>query len=222
MSADSSVPLVDVIIPALNEAENLPWLLGRMPEGYRPIVVDNNSTDDTAAVAASHGAVVIFETVPGFGSACYAGLVAATAPYVCFLDGDGSLDPQHLPLVAGPVIDGRFDLMLGARRPSKGAMHVHQRVANRALALELRRRTKVAFTDLGPMRACGREALLGLGMKDRRSGWPLEMVLRAHRTGWAIGETPVPYAPRLAGESKVTGTLKGTLRAVKDMGNLLR
>ena len=99
---------------------------------------------------------------------------------------------------------------------------MHQRVANRALALELRRRTKVAFTDLGPMRACGREALLALDMKDRRSGWPLEMVLRAHRAGWTIGETPVPYAPRLAGESKVTGTLKGTLRAVKDMGKLLR
>lgn len=214
--------LVDVIIPALNEAENLPWLLGRMPAGYRPIVVDNNSTDDTAAVASSLGALVVSETVPGFGSACYAGLLAATNSYVCFLDGDGSLDPRHLPLVAGPVMAGEFDLLLGARQPSKGAMQVHQRVANRALALELRRRTKVAFTDLGPMRACGREALLGIGMKDRRSGWPLEMVLRAHTAGWRIGEIAVPYAPRLAGESKVTGTFQGTLRAIKDMGNLLR
>ena len=213
---------VDVIIPALNEAENLPWLLGRMPAGYRPIVVDNNSTDDTAAVASSLGALVVSEKVPGFGSACYAGLLAATNSYVCFLDADGSLDPHHLPLVAGPVLAGEFDLLLGARRPSKGAMQVHQRVANRALALELRRRTKVAFTDLGPMRACGREALLSLGMKDRRSGWPLEMVLRAHTAGWRIGEVPVPYAPRLAGESKVTGTIKGTLRAVRDMGKLLR
>ena len=215
-------PLVDVIIPALNEAQNLPWLLGRMPAGYRPIVVDNNSTDDTAAVASGLGALVVSESVPGFGSACFAGLLAATNSYVCFLDGDGSLDPQHLPLVAGPVIADDFDLVLGARRPSKGAMRIHQRAANRALALELRRRTKVAFTDLGPMRACGREALLALGMKDRRSGWPLEMVLRAHSAGWRIAEVPVLYAPRLAGESKVTGTLKGTLRAIKDMGNLLR
>lgn len=222
MSAASIVSFVDVIIPALNEADNLPWLLERMPAGFRPIVVDNNSTDDTAEVAVAHGALVVSETVPGFGSACHAGLIAATARYVCFLDGDGSLDPQHLPLVAGPVIAGDFDLLLGARRPSKGAMHLHQRIANRALALELRRRTKVAFTDLGPLRACGREALLGLGMNDRRSGWPLEMVLRAHAAGWTIGETPVPYAPRLAGESKVTGTVRGTLRAVRDMGKLLR
>lgn len=214
--------LVDVIIPALNEAENLPWILDRMPAGYRAIVVDNNSTDDTEAVASSLGALVVSETVPGFGSACHAGLLAATNSYVCFLDGDGSLDPRHLPLVAGPVMAGQFDLLLGARQPSKGAMQVHQRVANRALALELRRRTKVAFTDLGPMRACGREALLGLGMKDRRSGWPLEMVLRAHTAGWRIGEIAVPYAPRLAGKSKVTGTFQGTLRAIKDMGNLLR
>jgi glycosyltransferase involved in cell wall biosynthesis len=214
--------LIDVIIPAKDEALNLPWLLGRMPDGYRPIVVDNNSTDGTGEVAASHGALVVTEKVPGFGSACYAGLLAASNPYVCFLDSDGSLDPQHLPLVAGPVVGGRFDLLLGARRPSKGAMQVHQRVANRALALELRRRTKVAFTDLGPMRCCGREALLGLAMKDRRSGWPLEMVLRAHAAGWRIGETPVPYAPRQAGESKVTGTVQGTLRAIKDMGRLLR
>ncbi len=215
-------PEIDVIIPALNEAGNLPWLLDRMPAGYRPIVVDNNSTDATSEVAAAHGAVVVAETIPGFGSACYAGLLAATAKYVCFLDGDGSLDPQHLPLVAGPVVAGHFDLLLGARRPSKGAMHVHQRVANRALAFELRRRTKVPFSDLGPMRACGRQALLDLGMKDRRSGWPLEMVLRGHRAGWRIGEVPVPYAPRMVGVSKVTGTLQGTLRAVRDMGNLLR
>jgi glycosyltransferase involved in cell wall biosynthesis len=218
----AAAPLIDVIIPALNEAENLPWLLSRMPAGYRPIVVDNNSTDATAEVAAAHGAVVVSERVPGFGSASFAGLLAATAPFVCFLDGDGSLDPRDLPLVADPVIGGRFDLLLGARRPSKGAMQLHQRVANRALALELRRRTKVPFTDLGPMRACGREPLIALGMKDRRSGWPLEMVLRAHAAGWRIGETPVPYSPRLAGQSKVTGTVMGTLRAVKDMGQLLR
>lgn len=212
---------VDLIIPVLNEAGALPWLLARVPVGVRAIVVDNNSTDGSGDVAAAHGAMVVLEPVPGFGSACWAGLQAATAPTVAFCDGDGSMDPADLARVTQPVIDGLVDLMLGARQPTPGAMTWHQVLANRALAFELRRRTKTPLTDLGPMRAAGREALLALDMRDRRSGWPLEMVLKAHRAGWRIGETGVTYAPRRAGTSKVTGTFKGTFTAIKDMSKLL-
>lgn len=206
---------VDVILPVLNEAEALPWVLSRLPAGVRAIVVDNGSTDGSGAVAASLGAMVVQEPVPGFGSACFAGLMAAKAEIVCFLDADGSIDPQHIPLVVDPVGRGVVDLMLGARRPVPGAMKVHQRVANRYLAFELRRRTGGGMTDLGPLRAARRDALIALDLRDRRSGWPLEMVLRASRAGWRINEIGVPYAPRRAGKSKVTGTVKGTLWALR-------
>jgi glycosyltransferase involved in cell wall biosynthesis len=211
---------VDVVLPALDEAAALPGLLARFPPGYRPIVVDNGSTDATATVAADHGALVVVEPVRGFGSACYAGLVAATAPVVCFMDADGSLDPADLPAVAEPVRRGAADLVLGARRASRRAWPVHARVANRVLAAELRRRTRIVITDLGPMRAASRLGLLELRLVDRRSGWPLEMVLLAFRAGWRIAEVPVSYRPRV-GRSKVTGTVRGTVRAVHDMGRVL-
>lgn len=212
----------DVILPVLNEREALPWVLRRMPDGYAPIVVDNGSTDGSGELAQSLGARVVTEPTPGFGAACYAGLTAATAEIVCFMDCDASFDPQELPKVADPVALGDVDLMLGARRPTaRGAWPIHARVANTVLALELRRRTKTKLRDLGPMRAARREALLGLGIRDRRFGWPLEMVLRAADQGWRIGEVQVAYHPR-DGESKVTGTMKGTVRAVRDMASVLR
>ncbi|MBE2315239.1 glycosyltransferase family 2 protein [Solirubrobacter sp. CPCC 204708] len=212
----------DVILPVLNERDALPWVLERMPDGYLPIVVDNGSTDGSGELAASLGARVVPESTPGFGAACYAGLTAATAEIVCFMDCDASFDPRELPKVADPVAAGSVDLMLGARRPTaRGAWPIHARAANTVLALELRRRTKVKLKDLGPMRAARREALLALGIRDRRFGWPLEMVLRAADAGWRIGETQVAYHPR-DGESKVTGTAKGTVRAIRDMAGVLR
>jgi glycosyltransferase involved in cell wall biosynthesis len=212
---------VDLIVPVLNEAGSLPWLLGRLPDGVRAIVVDNNSSDGSGEIAADLGATVVREPIPGFGSACWAGLQAAEADIVAFCDGDGSMDPADLELVTQPVRNGTVQLMLGARQPEPGAMTWHQRLANRALAAELRRRTRVPLTDLGPMRAARREGLLALNLRDRRSGWPLEMVLKAHRAGWSIAEVGVRYAPRKAGTSKVTGTVRGTFFAIKDMGNLL-
>ncbi len=212
---------IDLIIPALNEAEALPWVLGRLPPGVRAIVVDNNSTDATAEVARNLGALVVHERVPGFGSACFAGLSAATADFVCFMDGDGSLDPHDLPKIFAPVVEGTVDLMLGARRPEPGAMTFHQKLANRVLAYELCRRTGDSMSDLGPMRCARRDGLLALRLTDRRSGWPLEMVLKAAAQGWRISEIGIPYTPRKGGKSKVTGTIKGTYRAVKDMGRLL-
>jgi glycosyltransferase involved in cell wall biosynthesis len=208
----------DVVLPVLNEREALPWVLSRMPAAYQPIVVDNGSTDGSGVLAERLGARVVREEVPGFGAACYAGLTAATADVVCFMDCDASLHPGDLPTVAGPVAGGTADLVLGARR---GAQPLHGRVANRALALELRRRTGARLTDLGPMRAARREPLLALGIRDRRFGWPLEMVLRAGAAGWAIDEVAVGYHPR-AGRSKVTGTIRGTARAVRDMAAVLR
>jgi glycosyltransferase involved in cell wall biosynthesis len=212
--------VVDVVLPALDECEALPWVLGRMPEGHRAIVVDNGSTDGSGAVARALGALVVEEHRRGFGAACLAGLQAATADVVCFVDCDGSLDPRELPAVSRPVTAGVADLVLGTRRAQAGAWPVHARLANRALAAELRRRTGVALTDLGPMRAGRREALLGLRIVDRRSGWPLEMVLRAAAAGWRLGEVEVSYRPRV-GRSKVTGTVRGTVRAVRDMAAVL-
>jgi glycosyltransferase involved in cell wall biosynthesis len=210
----------DVILPALDEEAALPWVLERMPEGYRPIVVDNGSTDRTAQVAREHGARVVDEALQGFGAACWAGLLAATDDVVCFMDADASFDPGELPRVADPVMAGTADLVMGARSAEPGAWPWHARLANRVLAAEIRRRSGVAVSDLGPMRAARRASLLELGMLDRRSGWPLEMVLRAHRQGWRIEEVTVGYRPRI-GRSKVTGTVKGTVRAIGDMSRLL-
>jgi glycosyltransferase involved in cell wall biosynthesis len=211
----------DVILPALDEAGAIPHVLGRMPAGYRPIVVDNGSVDGSGEIAAAHGALVVREERRGFGAACAAGLEAAETEVVCFMDCDGSLDGAELPSVADPVLAREADLVLGARRPEPGAWPLHARVANRALALELRRRSGIALRDLGPMRAARRRALLDLGIADRRYGWPLEMVLRAADSGWRIGEVEVAYRPRL-GRSKVTGTVCGTARAVGDMARALR
>ncbi len=209
-----------VILPVLDEAQALPWVLSRMPSGYTPLVVDNGSGDGSAQIARQLGARVVHEPRRGFGAACFAGLCAAADDVVCFMDCDASLDPRDLPLVAAPVLDGDADLMLGARRPQRGAMAPHARLANAVLVLELRRRSGVALRDLGPMRAARRDALLALQIRDRRCGWPLEMVLRAAAQSWRIGETEVPYRAR-AGRSKVTGTVRGTARAVRDMAGVL-
>src|SRR4051812_18643240 len=200
----------DVILPVLDEAAALPWVLSRMPDGYTPMVVDNGSSDGSAEIASALGAVVVAEPRRGFGAACWAGLLAATDPVVCFMDCDGSLDPRDLPRVCAPVLAGDADLALGERVPEPGAWPVHARAANRVLALELRRRSGIGLRDFGPMRAAWRAELLALGIADRRFGWPLEMVLRAAAAGWRIAEVPVPYRPR-EGRSKVTGSVRGTL-----------
>ena len=161
---------VEVILPVLDEARALPWVLERMPGGCEPLVVDNGSTDGSGEVAARLGARVVAEPRRGFGAACFAGLAAARTETVCFMDCDGSLDPHELERVVAPVRAGAADLMLGARRSEPGAWPLHARLANRALALELRRRSGLRLRDLGPMRAARREPLLALGIRDRRLG----------------------------------------------------
>ncbi|MFE3857921.1 glycosyltransferase family 2 protein [Streptomyces griseorubiginosus] len=212
---------VDVVLPCLNEAEALPWVLDRIPAGWRALVVDNGSTDGSADIARRLGATVVRETRRGFGAACHAGLTAATAGTVCFCDCDASLDPALLLPFVREVQGGEADLVLGRRRPqSRGAWPAHARAGNLALALMLRRRTGLRLHDLGPLRAARREALLGLGLTDRRSGYPLQMVVRAADAGWHVTEHDVPYLPR-SGDSKVTGTWRGTWQAVRDMSRVL-
>ncbi|MEU0148218.1 glycosyltransferase family 2 protein [Streptomyces sp. NPDC006288] len=212
----------DIVLPCLDEAEALPRVLARVPEGWRALVVDNGSTDGSADIARSLGATVVHEPRRGFGSACHAGLLAAEAEYVCFCDCDGSLDPALLPGFVRRIADGESDLVLGRRRPTtRGAWPPHARAGNLALSRMLRRRTGLRLHDLGPMRAVRRDALLALDLTDRRSGYPLQMVVRASDAGLRVTETDVPYLPR-TGRSKVTGTWLGTWHAVRDMRAVLR
>ena len=212
---------VDVILPCLNEATALPWVIEKMPAGFRPIVVDNGSTDGSGDIARLLGATVVAEPVPGFGAAAHAGLLAATADLVCFCDCDGSLDPREFPRVTGPLLAGQADLVLGRRRTrQRDAWPATARLANWELARRVRRRTGLALRDLGPMRAAGREALLSLNLADRRFGYPLEMVMNAAQAGWRVSEVEVSYLPRI-GKSKVTGTVGGCVRTVRDMSQVL-
>ncbi|WP_223205824.1 glycosyltransferase family 2 protein [Streptomyces xanthii] len=214
-------PSVDVVLPCLDEAEALPWVLERIPPGWRALVVDNGSTDGSADLARSLGATVVPEPVRGFGAACHAGLLAADADIVCFCDCDASLDPGLLVPFVDEVSTGRADLVLGRRRPTRrGAWPPHARAGNLALARLLRRRTGLRLHDLGPLRAARRTELLALDLTDRRSGYPLQMVVRAADAGWRVTEHDVPYRPR-SGASKVTGTWRGTWQAVRDMSRVL-
>lgn len=212
--------MIDVVLPVLDEADAIPGVLASLPDDFRAIVVDNGSTDGSADVARDAGATVVVEPQQGFGAACWAGLTAARSDVVCFMDCDGSFSGADLTQVATPVVEETSDLVLGARTDARG-WPLHARLANRALAWEIRRRVGVRLSDLGPMRAARRDALIGLDLQDRRCGWPLEMVLRAAAEGWRISEVPVSYTERV-GRSKITGTVRGTARAVTDMGRLLR
>ena len=222
MKTPDSRSQVDVILPCLNEAGALPWLLSRLPEGYRAIVVDNGSTDGSGAIAESLGALVVNEPRRGFGAAAHAGLLAATAPIVAFCDADGSMDPSELPRLVEWIESDSADLVLGRRRPTTfRSWPLHARLANLELARRLRRATGYSLSDLGPMRVVRRTAMIALDLRDRRSGYPLELVLRAADERWSVIEIDTAYSPRV-GKSKVTGTIRGTITAVQDMSRLLR
>lgn len=203
----------------------LPGLLARMPAGYRPIVVDNGSTDGSAAVARDCGAEVISVAEPGYGAAVHAGVLAAhpVDGVVCVMDADGSFDPAQLPRLADPVRAGDVELSTGRRRPvARGAWPVHARAGNAVLARRLRHTSGLDVHDIGPIRAVRRTDLLALELRDRRFGYPLELLIAAGRAGWRVLEVDVDYHPRAAGtRSKVTGTVLGTVRAVRDMTTVL-
>lgn len=217
--------MTDVVLPCRNEAPALPDLLSRMPSGYRPIVVDNGSTDGTADVARALGADVVEVSEPGYGAAVHAGVLASDPDdgVVCVMDADGSFDPACLPRIAEPVLSGRAQMGMGRRRPvSRGVWPLHARVGNAVLARRIRRTTGLSVHDIGPMRAVRRDDLLALGLRDRRFGYPLELLLAAARAGWEVSEVDVDYHPRAAGtRSKVSGSVVGTLRAVRDMSAVL-
>ncbi|AYJ47973.1 glycosyltransferase family 2 protein [Rhodococcus sp. P1Y] len=208
---------VTVIIPCMNESGSLPDVLARIPDGYQVIVVDNNSTDDTAAVAQNLGATVVTEAQPGYGSAVHAGVLAADTEIVCVLDGDGSMDPQDLPPLVAAL--DRADLAVGRRRG--GNSPIHARLGNAVLSLRLRTKYKLPVHDLGAVRAVRRQALLDLNVSDRRSGYPLQLLVLASKAGWTVTELDVTYNPRTAGVSKVSGSVKGTIVAVRDFWKVL-
>jgi glycosyltransferase involved in cell wall biosynthesis len=217
--------MTDVVLPCLDEAPALAQLLGRIPAGYRVIVADNGSTDGSADVARSFGARVVTVPQPGYGAAVHGGVLASDPAdgVVCVMDADGSFDPADLPLVADPVRAGSAQLVLGRRRPAaRGVWPPHARLANAVLSWRLRRATGVDVHDIGPMRAARRADLLALDLRDRRFGYPLELLVAAARAGWRVTEVDVAYHPRTAGtRSKVTGTVRGTARAIRDMSAVL-
>jgi glycosyltransferase involved in cell wall biosynthesis len=213
----------DVVIPCRDEGPALPALLARIPEGFRPIVVDNGSRDDTAEVARRLGALVVTEPRPGYGAAVHAGLEAATADHVAVIDGDGSMDPAELLPLLAEVVAGRADLAVGRRRPSaKGVWPWHARAGNTVVLWWLRRRIGLPLHDIAPMRVARREDLLALGVEDRRFGYPVELLQRAAIAEWRFVERDITYSPRAAGtKSKVSGSVLGTLRAARDFAKVL-
>ncbi len=213
----------DVVLPCLDEAIALPRVLSELPAGYLAVVADNGSTDGSGEVAAALGARVVLVPERGFGAAAHGGLLACTADIVCFADADGSLSLAELPRVVAPLLAGTADLVLGRRRPvSRGAWPLHARIGNAVVTRQLGRRTGYRLHDLGPMRAARRLDLLSLDLSDRRFGYPLQMVTAAAARGWRIQEVDVTYRPRAAGtRSKVTGTVLGTVRTVRDMAAVL-
>jgi glycosyltransferase involved in cell wall biosynthesis len=217
VGAEPSDSSCDVMLPCLDEAAALPWVLSRIPAGFRPIVIDNGSQDGSPELAAALGARVIRAERRGYGAACHAGLLAATAPIVAVMDADASLDPQQLPELVAPLLRDEADLVVGARRlVQRHSQSWPLRLANVEVARRLRHRTGLMLRDVGPMRAAWRVPLLGLDLQDRRSGYPVETVIRAADAGWRVVAVDIDYFER-RGRSKVTGTPIGAWRAVRDM-----
>lgn len=221
----SKIPVIDVLIPAWNEEEALPLVLGAIPKTWvrQVIVCDNGSTDGTAAVAMDRGAVVITEKKRGYGSACLAGmsylqsLPASEQPeIVVFLDGDYSDFPEDLPKVVGPIIDNDMDMVIGSRLLGgleRGAMTIPQQFGNWLAPLLIRWLFGYQFSDLGPFRAIRWQKLLQLNMQDPNFGWTVEMQVKAARHQLRCTEVPLRYRKRAAGTSKVSGTIKGAISA---------
>ena len=208
-------------MPCLNEAESLPGVIALLPDGYRALVVDNNSTDGTAEVARRCGATVVAESVPGYGAAVNAGIVAASTPIVAVIDGDGSLDPRELPKLV-EELDHGADMAVGRRRPLPGVgWPWHARLGTKVVCWRLRTRHGIAVHDIAPMRVARRDAVVGLGVEDRRSGYPLELLVRAAAAGWVVTERDVAYGSRTGGKSKVSGSVRGSFFAILDFWRVI-
>jgi len=215
---DDTLMRISLIIPALNEADSLPYVLRAIPwaQVFEVLVVDGGSRDGTVQQARSNGARVIIETRRGYGRACARGSSAARGQVLVFMDADGADDPGELPRLTAPLLNGKSDLVLGSRlagRIAPGAMPWHQRAGNLLSAALLRALYDLPLTDLSPYRAVLREKLLSLDMREMTYGWPTEMIVKAAQVGWRIQEIPVVYRPRHGGRSKISGTLRGTILA---------
>jgi len=211
-------PSTSIIIPAFNEAGSIGAVLKAIPEAFASeiLVVDGGSEDGTPELAAQAGARVLHEPRRGYGRACSSGLQAAQGDIVVFMDADGADDPSHLHDLVRPIVDNQAEMVLGSRLAGHilpGAMPWHQRFGNWLAARCIHGIYRLPLTDLGPFRAVDRWALQGLGMVDMTYGWPTEMIVRGSRAGWRILETPVTYRPRIGGQSKISGTLRGTILA---------
>jgi glycosyltransferase involved in cell wall biosynthesis len=212
---------VSVIIPALNEEEPITEVVHSCLTTGLPdevIVVDNGSTDRTSQRARDAGARVVVEPVPGYGRACAAGIRALSpeCDVVVFLDGDGSDCPELMDQLVRPIVDNQYDFVIGSRtrgERERGSMNFQQVFAGRAVGFLLRLLYRAKFTDMCPFRAIRHDALDRLGMNEQTHGWNLEMQMRAASVGLRILEVPVNHRCRTGGESKVSGTLRGTLVA---------
>ena len=215
--------ICDLVLPCKDEGPALRALLPTIPDVLAVIVVDNGSSDDTAQVARELGARVVSESAPGYGAAVHAGVLAATADLLAVMDGDGSFDPLDVLPLLEEVRRGDADMATGRRRPvRRGVWPWHARLGNRVVLWWLRRRIGLPVRDIAPMRVCRRAELLDLGVQDRRFGYPVELLQKAQRAGWRITEHDVSYHPRAAGtRSKVSGSVRGTLRAAHDFARVL-
>jgi glycosyltransferase involved in cell wall biosynthesis len=209
---------VSVIIPTHNEVQAIGRVLADLPSALvtEVIVVDSNSTDGTSDLARSMGAEVIQESRRGYGRACLTGLANTKNPdVVVFLDGDYSDRPSELPILLGPIIEGRADITLGSRlrdRSSAAALPWHQVLGNRLAARLIGLLYGLKISDLGPFRAARAEVLRALALEQTTYGWAVEMILKGALAGFRVVEVPVSYHPRM-GKSKISGTLKGTIGA---------
>jgi glycosyltransferase involved in cell wall biosynthesis len=219
-ASDLGLQGVSVVIPALNEAENIAAVVRELPWDLirECIVVDNGSTDATAAEAASAGAMVVRQPQPGYGRACAAGAAAADtgSGILVFMDGDGSDVPAEMGQLLEPIVSGECDFVIGSRMRGKrepGSMLISQIFAGWLAGVLLRLLYRVRYTDMGPFRAITREALNRLHMREETYGWNLEMQMRAAQCRLRIREIPVSYRNRAGGISKVAGSLSGSIRA---------
>jgi glycosyltransferase involved in cell wall biosynthesis len=216
-----SAEKVAIVIPALNEEAAIAQLLTEIPKDIAQwiIVVDNGSTDATAAVARTAGAVVSEEPIRGYGRACLKGLRTAVdlgAEIVIFMDGDGSDDPADLPMMLAPVSEGRADFVIGSRvskRSERGAIALQARLGNWLVSRMICLLYGVRLSDIGSFRVIRCSALEALQMREMTFGWPVEMLVKAARAGYRIVELPLHYRRRSHGRSKVAGTLVGSVKA---------